>query len=89
MEKFAKPESQFSAAHLVDARGLFCPLPLLKIKKALDELPPGEKVEIWADDPAFPEDVLSWCQETQNKLLSLAKQGDKFFIAVVEKNEKN
>lgn len=89
MEKFAKPEGQFSTSHLVDARGFFCPLPIIKIKKALDELPSGERVEIWADDPAFPEDVLSWCQETQNKLLSLSVQEDNMFIAVVEKNEKN
>lgn len=84
-----KPGREFSTSLVVDARGLFCPLPLIKIKKALEKLSPGERIEVWADDPAFPEDVLSWCQETKNKLLSLAAGEDNFFIAVVEKNEEN
>ncbi len=82
-------ESGHNGSASVDATGLFCPLPIIKLKKALDKLAPGEKVIIWADDPGFEDDVISWCQETKNKLLSLSKQDKNIFVAVVEKNEKD
>lgn len=89
MAKGTKSIEKYSLNSFVDAIGLFCPLPIIMLKKALDKLGPGEKVEIWADDPAFPEDISSWCQETKNKLLLLTSPDGKNFKAVVEKYEKN
>ncbi len=89
MAPFPNSEGKTSTSTLIDATGLFCPLPIVKLKKALAELAPGERVVIWADDPAFGDDLISWCQETKNKLLSLSKQKQNFFIAVVEKSDEN
>jgi|YNPNPStandDraft_1061719.scaffolds.fasta_scaffold00506_20 tRNA 2-thiouridine synthesizing protein A len=69
----------------VDARGLFCPLPIVKLKLALEKVPSGDAVEILADDPGFPEDVVSWCEETGNDLLSLRPEGNGAFVACVRK----
>lgn len=44
----------------VDARGLRCPLPLVKAKLALEELQPGERVVVLATDPEAPIDLAAW-----------------------------
>lgn len=83
------PEHVFSPSICIDATGLFCPMPIVKLKKAIDKLNPGERVLIWADDPSFGDDVVSWCQETHNKLISLSHKDSNYFEAVIEKNEEN
>ena len=42
---------------VLDARGLTCPMPLLKTKKALKEVPVGEVLEIWGTDPGSKNDI--------------------------------
>jgi tRNA 2-thiouridine synthesizing protein A len=46
--------------HTVDARGLRCPLPLVKTKLALEQLAPGESVRVLATDPEAPIDLAGW-----------------------------
>lgn len=45
---------------MVDARGLRCPLPLVKTKLALEELEPGASVLVLATDPEAPIDLAAW-----------------------------
>ncbi|MDP5306697.1 sulfurtransferase TusA family protein [Paracoccus sp. 2205BS29-5] len=45
----------------VDARGLLCPLPVLRLRKALADLPPGGRVTLWASDPMASVDVPHFC----------------------------
>ena len=44
----------------IDARGLKCPLPLVKTKLALERLPTGESVRVLATDPEAPIDLAAW-----------------------------
>jgi tRNA 2-thiouridine synthesizing protein A len=44
----------------VDARGLKCPLPLVKTKLAIEEVRPGETVRVLATDPEAPIDLAAW-----------------------------
>jgi tRNA 2-thiouridine synthesizing protein A len=53
----------------LDARGLTCPLPILKAKKALAEVPKGGTLEVLATDPGAVEDFQSFCKATGNTLL--------------------
>lgn len=46
----------------LDARGLKCPLPVLKARRALQALAPGQRLEVWANDPAAPKDFASFAQ---------------------------
>lgn len=69
----------------VDATGLFCPIPIVRLRLALDNVPRGDTVEILADDPGFPEDVVSWCEETGNDLICMMPQGNGVFMARVRK----
>ncbi len=54
----------------VDACGLQCPGPILKLKKNMEDLKPGERLEITATDAGFPRDAESWCRTTGNKFVS-------------------
>ena len=69
----------------IDAVGLFCPIPIVRLKIELDKMDSNQVVEVLADDPGFENDVISWCNRTHNKLLSLAKEEEDIFIAYIEK----
>lgn len=55
---------------IVDARGLLCPLPVLRLRRALNNAAPGVEVTLWATDPAAVLDVPHFCAEAGHELLS-------------------
>ena len=71
-------------AQTVNCVGLACPMPIIKLSKAIKELAPGQRLEVVADDPAFAPDVRAWCNKTGNKLVSLDTDGGDI-KAVIEK----
>jgi len=56
-------------AHFLDAKGLNCPMPILKAKKALKDVPAGEILEIHATDPGAVADFEAFCRQTGNELV--------------------
>lgn len=54
----------------IDARGLICPLPVLKLGKVLRGLPTGSVVQVLADDPVAVVDIPHFCAEAGHDLLS-------------------
>ena len=65
----------------LDARGLNCPLPILKTRKALNALSSGETLKVIATDPGSVKDIDSFCNQTGNQLLtSMEEQGDYTFV---------
>jgi tRNA 2-thiouridine synthesizing protein A len=63
----------------LDARGLNCPLPILKAKKALAELTSGQVLRVLATDPGSVRDFQAFAKQTGNELLSHT-QDDREFI---------
>ncbi|HEX2137815.1 MAG TPA: sulfurtransferase TusA family protein [Microvirga sp.] len=61
---------------VLDARGLVCPLPVLRARKAIKSLALGEILEIHATDPASRLDVPHFCDATGNELLETRKEGE-------------
>jgi tRNA 2-thiouridine synthesizing protein A len=57
----------------VDARGLNCPLPILRAKKALNDMQSGQVLKILATDPGSVKDFEAFCKQTGNELLSQAQ----------------
>jgi tRNA 2-thiouridine synthesizing protein A len=57
------------AEKTVDATGLSCPLPVLKARKALRELAPGQTLELLATDPGAVEDIPAFCLSSGHELL--------------------
>jgi tRNA 2-thiouridine synthesizing protein A len=70
------------AKQTLDARGLTCPLPILRTKKALNSLQTGELLQVFATDPGSVNDMAAFCQQTGNTLVTSQKSGDglEFFI---------
>ena len=60
----------------LDARGLLCPLPVLKARKRLQSLGQGEVLEMLADDPAAFVDVPHFCAEQGHELLETRSAED-------------
>ena len=87
-EPSAAPAIPVAAAKTirVDACGLQCPGPILKMKKTMDGLASGERVEITATDPGFPRDAAAWCSSTGNQLISKEASGGKS-VVIIEKGE--
>lgn len=54
----------------VDAVGLLCPLPILRLKKRTSGLPSGTEVDFFTDDPSGRRDLLSLCQLVGHQLVS-------------------
>lgn len=70
-EPSAAPAIPVAAAKTirVDACGLQCPGPILKMKKTMDGLASGERVEITATDPGFPRDAAAWCSSDRKSVV--------------------
>lgn len=68
----------------VDACGIQCPGPILKMKQALDGLNYGQQLEVSATDAAFPRDAEAWCRTTGNKFLGKRSESG-VHIATIEK----
>lgn len=62
----------------VDARGLKCPLPILKAKKALSDMLSGQVLHILATDPGSVRDFQAFAKQTGNELLSQTSDENNF-----------
>lgn len=69
----------------LDATGLLCPLPVLKARKRLQALAPGDRLEVLADDPAAIIDVPHFCAETGHVLVD-SSENDGVQRYVIEKS---
>ncbi|MEN8131084.1 MAG: sulfurtransferase TusA family protein [Pseudomonadota bacterium] len=73
------------AAEILDARGLNCPLPILKTRQAIDKLSTGEVLEVISSDPGSVRDMDTFCTETGNRLVSSNESGDGY-VFLIEKS---
>ena len=62
----------------LDARGLNCPLPILRAKKAINGLEADQVLKIIATDPGSVKDFEAFCKQTGNELVSTAEDGSEF-----------
>ncbi|MBU2754683.1 sulfurtransferase TusA family protein [Acidithiobacillus sp. CV18-2] len=67
---------------LLDARGLNCPLPILRTKKALGEMNAGQVLKIVATDPGAVKDFEAFSKQTKNPLLDQAEAGGEFVFFI-------
>lgn len=77
--------SEIKADRTVDARGMNCPMPVLKTKKALDELSSGEVLEVTATDPGSASDIPALLKRLGHELISSKEDGG-VFVFYIRKN---
>ena len=68
----------------VDTKGELCPVPVVKLALAIEELQPGETVELIATDPGSKADIPAWAEMTGHTLLRAEHRGD-IYIFLVQK----
>jgi tRNA 2-thiouridine synthesizing protein A len=71
-----------SVALTLDLKGLLCPLPVVKISKAIKEVEPGQIVEATATDPGVLADIPAWCKSTGNDLMVMDRVEGHFVFRV-------
>jgi tRNA 2-thiouridine synthesizing protein A len=74
------------ADQYLDAKGLNCPLPILKAKKALQPMTGGQTLEILATDPGSIKDFEAFCRTTGNELVESGNDGKIFKFLIRKKS---
>ncbi|RPF52160.1 sulfurtransferase TusA family protein [Aquisalibacillus elongatus] len=62
--------------HVLDAKGLACPMPIVKTKKEIDQIEPGQVIEIQATDQGSTADLKAWAENTGHQYLGTKEEGD-------------
>ncbi len=70
------------ADQTLDAKGLNCPLPILKAKKTIKSMNSGETLEILSTDPGSVADFEAFCRQTGNELVSSSSEGDVYTFLI-------
>ncbi len=68
-------ETEIKATVVVDARGLLCPMPIVKTAKAMRSLAPGEVLKVIATDRGSIADIPAWAGSTGNELVEWHEDG--------------
>ncbi len=65
---------QVKVAKVLDARGLMCPMPVVKTGQAIKQIGVGEVLEVIATDPASKPDITAWAKMTGNEVVAVEEQ---------------
>ena len=71
-----------SQRHKVDARGAYCPGPLMELIATLRHCAVGDEVEVWSSDKGSAADIPAWVQKARHQLVGVAEEGDHWSIVV-------
>ena len=66
----------------LDCKGLNCPLPIIKTKKAIEKMAVGQVLEVIATDPGSTPDMIAWSKGTGHELLETREEGGLFTFYV-------
>lgn len=70
---------------LIDARGLSCPMPIVRTAQAMKALPSGSVVEVLATDAGSVKDFAAWCRSTGNQLRDTSSDGAIYRFVICKK----
>ena len=73
----------------VDACGIQCPGPILKLKKSIEILQPGQLIEVRSTDAGFPHDAASWCSSTGHKFIERRTEKGIHYVLIEKSTSKN
>ncbi len=68
--------------HILDARRLLCPMPVIKTQNLVATLPPGDTLEVVCTDPGATNDVPAWCRINGHKLLNISQRDNEYIIHI-------
>lgn len=68
--------------HTLDARRLLCPMPVIRTQNKVNELQPGDTLEVTCTDPGALHDIPAWCRINGHKVLETKKQNNEVIVTV-------
>lgn len=75
-------EQTIEVTEVLDARGLLCPMPVVKLAKAFKTLEPGQVLKLLATDRGSIADIPAWAGSTDNELIEWHDEGDQIVFHV-------
>lgn len=66
----------------VDARGLVCPMPTIRLGQAIRKVEIGDLVEVWTDDPGSQANMAAWCKNTGHELVAQSAGAESYRYVV-------
>jgi len=70
------------ATKKLDVRGLNCPQPILRLRASLNEMKSGKVLQVIATDPGSVRDIKTFCEQTDNTLLSSSEEVDEYIFFI-------
>ena len=74
-----------ATAKTLDVKGMLCPMPVIKAKQAISQVPVGGVLEVIATDPAAKEDIPAWVRRAGHDLISMQQENETFTFYVKRK----
>ena len=71
-------KKKIESDRVCDARGLLCPIPIIRASEVIREMEAGEVLEVISDDPGIQEDMPAWCRSAGHRLLGLIRAGSDY-----------
>lgn len=71
-----------TSRHALDARGLLCPLPVIRTQERVAQLAPGDVLEITATDPGVLADIPAWCRVHGHEILETRRENNEIHVLV-------
>lgn len=68
--------------HTLDARRLLCPMPVIRVQNRVEELEPGDELEVTCTDPGALKDIPAWCRINGHEYLGAQEHGDELVLTV-------
>jgi TusA-related sulfurtransferase len=76
-----------SPSIVLDTRGTFCPVPIIKLSEAIRNLDQGGLVELVSDDPAIEFDLPAWCRSAGHTVVTESRDGEDYVFRVRKKGD--
>lgn len=71
---------------ILDVTGLYCPMPVIRTKKALEDISPGEMIEVWATDSASKADIPALLSRLGHHLIELKEEEGRIVFLIKKGN---
>lgn len=68
--------------HTLDARRLLCPMPVIRTQNKVNELQPGDTLEVTCTDPGALNDIPAWCRINGHKILDTKRHNNEVIVLV-------
>ncbi|MBF6058321.1 sulfurtransferase TusA family protein [Thiomicrorhabdus heinhorstiae] len=72
----------------LDARGLKCPMPVIKLQQQIRKSQPGNRVRIVCTDKGAEKDIQSWCRVNKHEIIEIFRESDQLSITIEVKERK-